>query len=159
MAERPLPLHQHQGLRPGPGGHLKHRRLHGPGGVVDPHRIQRHSAAGDQDPRLAGAHKAGIQAPAQGLGLQLQAGAHLAYGHVGSHRQQPPAGQGGGPRCRHLQPLGLLAQVPDPLAGAAACRSQRRIIPQPTVQAAGQMQSCLEPGQHIGAHRCGQAAA
>ena len=152
MAQRSLTLHQHQRLRPGSLGGLQHRRLHGAGGVVDPYGIEGHAPAADQNPGLAGAHEAGVEAAALCGRQQLQAGAHLAHGHVRSHRQQPPAGQGGGPGGGHLQPRRFLAQIPDPLARAATGGCQLRVIRQAAVQAAGRVQPCVQPCQHVGAH-------
>ena len=159
MAQGTLALHQHERLGAGALGGLQHGRLDRPGGVVDAHRVERHPLAADQDAGLSGADEAGIEALPTGRSGQLQTGAHLAHRHVGAHRQQPPAGQGGAAGRGHLQSLGLAAQIPDPLARPTAGGGEAGIVGEAGVQAARQVQARLQRQQHIRLHLLRQASA
>ena len=157
VADGALPLHQHQGIGPGPLGRVQHRLLHRPGGVINPHRIEGQPTSGDQNAGLARGHETGIDSGPQRGRLQLKAGAHLPHRHVGTHRQQASWRQGCCPGRSHHQVVGFAAQVPDPAAWPQQGR-QLGIIAQAAVEAIGHRQPRLQPHHQIGVEFGGQAA-
>ena len=158
VAEGALAFYQYPAAGITPGSSGQHRLLHGPSGVIHPHRIQGHPCSTDQNAGLARAHKAGIQPAPERRGLQLQAGAHLAHGHVAAHRQQAPAGQGCGAAGGHNQIQRFPAQIPNPGPALHQGR-QGGVITQAGMEATGHREASPQGRRHIGVHGRGQTTA
>ena len=152
MAKGALALHQQQAGSAGPLGSRQYGPLYRPGRVVYPHRIERNPCAGDQDAGLARADEAGLDPGLAGGGGQFQAGAHFANGHVRPHRQNPLAGQARRQGRRHGQPLGFLAQIPNPLPRGLAGGGQGGVVAEAAMQATGQIQAGLQRHHQIAHH-------